>query len=98
MTTIPDANSYGRSEWISLIYNDQRSEAARWFGDRGWTADRISMIEYLRAHGRPEPAVGPSAGVMSPLVNLVTCRGRAHRERAAIHRSDEQISRRASAR
>jgi methyltransferase (TIGR00027 family) len=74
MAAIPETDSHGRSEWLSLIYNNQRSEAAGWFSDHGWTADRVSMIDYLRAHSRPEPTVGPSAGVMSPLVSLVHAR------------------------
>lgn len=71
MRAIPEEDSYGRSEWINSIYNDDRSEAASWFGGHGWDCDRVSMVDYLRMLNRPIPTVGPAEGVMSPLVSLV---------------------------
>ncbi|GAB2724243.1 class I SAM-dependent methyltransferase [Nocardia thraciensis] len=60
------------SEWLRLIYNEPRSEAAAWFTARGWTAERIDVPDYLRAHGRPAPGPEQSGALVSTLVSLVT--------------------------
>ncbi|MFJ1454934.1 class I SAM-dependent methyltransferase [Nocardia sp. N2S4-5] len=67
-----DETEQGRNEWIRLIYNEQRSEAAGWFGARGWTAERVDVPDYLRANGRPAPGLRPADGLVSTLVSLVT--------------------------
>ncbi|MBB5917299.1 methyltransferase (TIGR00027 family) [Nocardia transvalensis] len=61
-----------RNEWVGLIYNEPRSEAAEWFTARGWSAERVDVPDYLREHGRPAPAGEPGAGLVSALVSLVT--------------------------
>jgi methyltransferase (TIGR00027 family) len=65
-----DSTAHG-AEWLRLIYNEPHSEAAAWFRDRGWTADRVYIPDYQREQGRPEPGQEPGA-VMSSLVSLVT--------------------------
>ncbi|WP_024804585.1 class I SAM-dependent methyltransferase [Nocardia sp. BMG51109] len=67
-----DENEQARTEWLQMIYNEPRSEAAAWFTARGWTAERVDVPEYLRAHGRPAPVDQPAGGVVSNLVSLVT--------------------------
>ncbi|MEV4128956.1 class I SAM-dependent methyltransferase [Nocardia sp. NPDC049707] len=69
MTERSDNNA--RTEWFSLIYNDPRTDTAEWFAAHGWTADRIELRDYLRAHGRPASSVDPNEGP-SGLTSLVT--------------------------
>ncbi|MQY18914.1 SAM-dependent methyltransferase [Nocardia macrotermitis] len=62
-----------KSDWARLIYNEPRSDAAQWFSERGWDAERTGLAEYLRAAGRTLPATEEGTGhVGAPLVNLVT--------------------------
>lgn len=57
------------NEWATMIYNDPRSDAAQWFSERGWTAERTELVDYLRAAGRSVPEAGTH---VSALINLVT--------------------------
>ncbi|MBU3064219.1 SAM-dependent methyltransferase [Nocardia sp. NEAU-G5] len=57
------------NDWARMIYNDPRSDAAQWFSERGWTADRTELTDYLRAAGRAVPENGAH---VSALVNMVT--------------------------
>jgi methyltransferase (TIGR00027 family) len=62
----------GSGDWVSLIYNDPRSEVTQWFADRGWTGARTYLEDYLRGLGRT-PADGESDGPrQQSLINLAT--------------------------
>lgn len=69
--TAAQAHADARSEWRSLIYNEPRSEVTTWFTARGWSAKRVALPEYLRAHGRPDLALEPEAQMFA-LISLVT--------------------------
>ncbi|WP_216893585.1 SAM-dependent methyltransferase [Nocardia alni] len=62
-----------QGDWARMIYNDPRSDAAQWFSDNGWYAERVELLDYLRAQGRaaPDPVV-VSGGHVPGLINLVT--------------------------
>ncbi|MET9486521.1 SAM-dependent methyltransferase [Nocardia sp. NPDC006630] len=62
------ADSDGGSDWVRLIYNEPRSEATAWFGNRGWTGDRVYLTDYIQELGQPL-ADGPQ---QQSLINLVT--------------------------
>ena len=74
ITATGDESEQARKEWIQLIYNDPRSEATAWFTGRGWTAERVELTDYLREHGRPVRGDGPSSGMVSDLISLVTAK------------------------
>lgn len=60
-------------QWVHLIYQDPRSEAARWFIEHGWHAERITISEYLGSLGRPPIPLGDdNSGLIPALVSLVT--------------------------
>ncbi|RJO70955.1 SAM-dependent methyltransferase [Nocardia panacis] len=42
-------------QWVDLIYNDPRADAAQWFTEHGWSARRTGLGEYLRELGRELP-------------------------------------------
>lgn len=65
---VPEASS----DWARMIYNDPRSDAAQWFAERGWQAERTELVDYLRAHGRAVPESGANVGHSVNLINLVT--------------------------
>lgn len=66
---VPDS----QGDWARMIYNDPRSDAAQWFSEHGWRAERVELLDYLRANGRavPDPAI-VSGGHIPGLINLVT--------------------------
>ncbi|WP_067887366.1 SAM-dependent methyltransferase [Nocardia vaccinii] len=73
MVESEQADDEAKSDWARLIYNDPRSDAAQWFSERGWDAERTGLADWLRAAGRPLPVVEAGAGhVGATLVNLVT--------------------------
>ncbi|MVU77639.1 SAM-dependent methyltransferase [Nocardia sp. ET3-3] len=56
------------SGWVRMIYNDPRTDATVWFGDRGWTGERVYLPDYLSELGQI-----PAEGVQQQsLINLVT--------------------------
>jgi methyltransferase (TIGR00027 family) len=57
------------ADWVRLIYNQPRDEAADWYRGRGWTADRIYIPDYLREQNHP--LLNPDAS-STPLISLVT--------------------------
>jgi methyltransferase (TIGR00027 family) len=68
----PDGDP-AESDWARLIYNDPRSDAAQWFSEHGWDAERTELADYLRAAGRtPAPAEAGVRGHAATLINLVT--------------------------
>lgn len=73
MVESEQADDEAKSDWARLIYNDPRSDAAQWFSERGWDAERTGLADYLRAAGRPLPVVEAGTGnVGATLINLVT--------------------------
>ena len=73
IAAVEDSDGADRSgaEWVGLIYNDPRADAAEWFTDRAWRADRIGLRDYLDSLGSPDPQTGPNEG-SSDLISLVT--------------------------
>ncbi|MQY26224.1 SAM-dependent methyltransferase [Nocardia aurantia] len=72
MQSYADQNDHGRAEWVQLIYNEPRNEAAAWFADHGWDAERTEVDAYIRALGRTPPTPDPSASLVTSLISLVT--------------------------
>ncbi|WP_019925701.1 SAM-dependent methyltransferase [Nocardia sp. BMG111209] len=72
MRSYADQAGHGRAEWVQLIYNEPRNEAAAWFADHGWDAERTEVDAYIRALGRTPPAPDPSASLVTSLISLVT--------------------------
>lgn len=67
------ADDEAERDWARLIYNDPRSDAAQWFSERGWDAERTGLEDYLRAAGRSLPPAETGRGhAGAALVNLVT--------------------------
>lgn len=46
------------ADFLALIYNESRSEAATWLRGRGWAAERIALLDYMNASGFELPAYG----------------------------------------
>ncbi|AHH19453.1 putative S-adenosyl-L-methionine-dependent methyltransferase [Nocardia nova SH22a] len=63
------ADGNAGSEWVQLIYNEPHSDATAWFGEHGWTGERIDLPDYIRSLGQ-NPA-GPD-GRQQSLINLAT--------------------------
>jgi methyltransferase (TIGR00027 family) len=61
----------GVADWVRLIYNQPRDEAAAWFRGRGWTADQIYMPDYLREQDRALPEPDPSTASQISLVTAL---------------------------
>ncbi|MCX4092615.1 SAM-dependent methyltransferase [Nocardia sp. alder85J] len=72
MRSYADQTDHGRAEWVQLIYNEPRSEAAAWFADHAWVAERTEVDAYIRALGRTPPSPDPSAALVTSLISLVT--------------------------
>ena len=64
----------GRGPFFQLVYNEQAAPAARWFGERGWTAVATALPDYLHALGRPLPAPDSDALPMVSTTNLVSAK------------------------
>jgi methyltransferase (TIGR00027 family) len=62
----------GEDTFFTLVYNEQHQPAAKWFGDRGWRANAISLPDHLRSVGRPVPAPDSESGVMTGNISLVS--------------------------
>jgi methyltransferase (TIGR00027 family) len=50
--------------FFTLIYNERYARADEWFGERGWTAVRTPLAEYLHRMGRDLPAADSQAAQM----------------------------------
>ena len=61
-----------RGTWWQLVYNEQCAPAARWFGDRGWTATATALADYLNSVGRPPPSGDAEVVTMVDSITLVT--------------------------
>jgi methyltransferase (TIGR00027 family) len=58
--------------FFTLVYNEQHQPAAKWFGDRDWRANAISLPDHLRSVGRPVPAPDSESRVMTGNISLVS--------------------------
>ncbi|SEH51335.1 methyltransferase, TIGR00027 family [Mycolicibacterium rutilum] len=67
-----EAQSEGGEAFFTLVYNEQHEPADRWFGARGWRAEATPLQEWLRINGRPVPAEGSEAAVMTGTISLVS--------------------------
>lgn len=72
VTGAREAGDEANSEFFSLIYNEQRSEAATWFHCNGWAAERTELLDYLHTSGRELPSPGEGAWFMFNSISLVT--------------------------
>ncbi len=61
-------------QFFSLIYNEQLAPAAEWFGDRGWRADSVRLVDQFRQMDRPVPGPESEAGSMFARISLVSAR------------------------
>jgi methyltransferase (TIGR00027 family) len=58
--------------FFTLIYNDVHRDAVSWFGERGWDAQAISVIDYFRQLGQPIPPPDTDGGQTVSSASLVT--------------------------
>ncbi|AFU03052.1 methyltransferase, putative, family protein [Nocardia brasiliensis ATCC 700358] len=68
----PESPLNGGTDWVHLIYNERRSDAAQWFGARGWHTAGRTLPDYLAAVGREFDTAAPDAQVVPSLARLVT--------------------------
>ncbi|WP_445168199.1 class I SAM-dependent methyltransferase [Mycolicibacterium sp. Dal123E01] len=61
-----------RAQWWQLIYNEQVAPAAQWFGERGWTADDVTLLDYLTSVGRSVDSADAEAANMLSSITLVS--------------------------
>ncbi|AKK25754.1 class I SAM-dependent methyltransferase [Mycobacterium sp. EPa45] len=61
-----------RGQWWQLVYNEQHAPAAQWFGERGWTAEDMTLIDYLESVGRSVESADGEAANMLAGVTLVS--------------------------
>lgn len=61
-----------RSQWWQLVYNEQVAPAAEWFGERGWMAEDITLLDYLKTVGRSVLSADAEAGSMLASITLVS--------------------------
>ena len=61
-----------RAQWFQLIYNEQVAPAAQWFGDRGWTAEDVTLLDYLTSVGRSVESADAEAANMLNSITLVS--------------------------
>jgi methyltransferase (TIGR00027 family) len=61
-----------RGQWWQLVYNEQHAPAAQWFGERGWTAEDTTLLDYLEAVGRSVDSAGAEAANMLASITLVS--------------------------
>ncbi|MEC3953675.1 SAM-dependent methyltransferase [Nocardia sp. CDC153] len=57
------------SEWVSMIYNEPRTDSTEWFAGRGWTGQRVRLTDYIRDLGQTLHSAGPQ---QQSLISLVT--------------------------
>ncbi|MGW4843280.1 class I SAM-dependent methyltransferase [Nocardia brasiliensis] len=68
----PESPLNGGADWVHLIYNEQRSDAAQWFGAHGWHTAGHTLLDYLAVVGRDIGSSTPDALLVPSLVSLVT--------------------------
>lgn len=60
------------AEFLALIYNESRSEAATWLRGRGWSAERTALLDYMNTSGFTLPAYGSLGWDTLRYTNMVT--------------------------
>lgn len=68
----PEGQPNSGADWVHLIYNEQRPDAARWFSTRGWQTESQPLLEYVAAMGREIDAVTEDGQQVPSLVRLIT--------------------------
>ncbi|SBS79736.1 putative S-adenosyl-L-methionine-dependent methyltransferase MAV_4873 [uncultured Mycobacterium sp.] len=61
-----------QGQWWQLVYNEQHAPAAQWFGERGWTAEDTTLLDYLKSVGRSVESADAEAANMLAGVTLVS--------------------------
>lgn len=61
-----------RGQWWQLVYNEQHAPTAQWFGERGWTAEDTTLLDYLKFVGRSVESADAEAANMLAGVTLVS--------------------------
>jgi len=61
-----------RGQWWQLVYNEQVAPAAQWFGERGWTAEDTTLLDYLQTVGRSVESADAEAANMLSSITLVS--------------------------
>jgi methyltransferase (TIGR00027 family) len=61
-----------RGQWWQLVYNGQVAPAAQWFGERGWTAEDTTLLDYLKTVGRSVDSADTDAANMLASITLVS--------------------------
>jgi methyltransferase (TIGR00027 family) len=72
LRTTSEASEAGGTDWLRLIYNEPRDEAAAWFTAHGWTASHVPIGEYTRRHIPHALAADPATALVTSLIGLVT--------------------------
>ncbi|WP_179467310.1 class I SAM-dependent methyltransferase [Mycolicibacterium vinylchloridicum] len=70
---VQQAKSVGneRGQWWQLVYNEQVAPAAQWFGERGWTAEETTLVDYLKGVGRSADSADAEVANMLASITLV---------------------------
>lgn len=66
------ASPHHASQFFSLIYNDEYPGAARWFAEKGWDVQGVSVVDYFGELGQPIPPPDTDGGQMLRSGRLVT--------------------------
>lgn len=71
---VQQAKSVGneRGQWWQLVYNEQVAPAAQWFGERGWTAEETTLVDYLKGVGRCADSADAEVANMLASITLVS--------------------------
>jgi methyltransferase (TIGR00027 family) len=71
---VQQAKSVGneRGQWWQLVYNEQVAPAAQWFGERGWTAEETTLVDYLKGVGRSADSADAEVANMLASITLVS--------------------------
>jgi methyltransferase (TIGR00027 family) len=71
---VQQAKSVGneRGQWWQLVYNEQVAPAAQWFGERGWTAEETTLLDYLKGVGRSADSADAEVANMLASITLVS--------------------------
>lgn len=60
------------ADFLALIYNEPRSEAATWLRGRGWSAERTALLDYMHTSGFELPVFGSLGWDTLRYTNMVT--------------------------
>ncbi|QBS46344.1 class I SAM-dependent methyltransferase [Nocardia sp. CS682] len=68
----PDSVIRFRKEWLGLTYNEQRSDAAKWFATRGWNTESVTLLDYLDSMDREAKVISENPQQTPAYVTLTT--------------------------